>query len=182
MQRALAVLLVSSVVPLAFVWPSPELQRTAAESHADWLRAQVRTPLEGDEHTAFEAALEAAEKASTPSLSVFLQRFVAAYAQQQEGGASLAALLGLSSESPQHIINELQRRLAHVSGWATTPRLTTTLHAATVSSSVRHATGAAPFVAPRMVPHLHVVGLRPLIEGVQHTPVWALSQARPRGP
>ena len=181
-QRGLAVLLVSSLLPMAFVWPAQAVQQhAAAESHADWLRSQVRLSMSATERAAFESALQDATSKQPQALRAFLQHFVDAYAQQEER-PSLAALLGLAKGTHEHVINELQRRLAQVSGWAVVLRMSTALQAASVPAFARSAPDAVLAPTPFVPAALRVVGMQPLLHVGGSALVHALSMARPRAP
>lgn len=181
-QRGLAVLLVSSLLPMAFVWPAQTgQQHAAADSHADWLRSQVRAPMSDTERAAFESALQDATDKQPQALREFLQHFVDAYAQQEER-PSLAALLGVAHGTHEHVINELQRRLAQVSGWAVVPRMSTALQAASVPAFARSTPDAALTPAPFVPVALRAVGMQPLLHMGGRALVHALSMARPRAP
>jgi hypothetical protein len=181
-QRGIAVLLVSSLLPMAVVWPTQGAQQAAvADSHADWLRSQVRTAMSETERAAFESALQAAADKQPQALREFLHHFVDAYVQQG-GTPALANLLGLPDGPHAHVINELQRRLAQVSGWAIVPRLSTALQAASVPAMGRSLIGAALISAPRVPAVLCLVGEQPLLFSDGSALVQVLSMARPRAP
>ncbi len=180
MQRGVVLLLASSL--LAMVWPN-DGARAPSDSHADWLRSQVRVTLDASDQAAFEAALQSAADTQPGALSDFLRHFVDTYVRQ-DAGLPLATVLGLpGGDTHQHALNELQRRLAQQSGWALAPRLTLSLKAAvdgttslrTASPSALFADGLALITQPatRVVwraAQVHAIG--------QHS----LSSARPRAP
>lgn len=183
-QRGLALLLVGSLLPASLVGPSsPDVQRSVSDTHADWLRAQVRTSMSAAERAAFEAALEAATEARPHALRTFLQHFVAAYVDEGGGAASLAALLGLSDGSHEHVVNELQRRRAHLTGWAVVPRLSTLAVSvpATARGLLTH--GAAVLGETRLALRpLRRVGTQPLLRDGANGLAQILSALRPRAP
>ncbi len=181
-QRGIAVLLVSSLLPMAFVWPAQGApQASVADSHAEWLRSQVRAQMSDPARAAFEAALQAASDEKPQALREFLRHFVDAYVKQGES-PSLAALLGLSEGPHAHVINELQRRSAQVSGWAIVPRMSTALQAATVPALGRSLLDAALIPAPLVPAALRLMGEQPLLFSDGSALVQALSMARPRAP
>lgn len=178
--RAVAVLLVTSLLPTAVVWPEQAATHAPSNTHADWVRAQVRTAVEGTDRTAFEAALDTASESAAHSLQDFLRHFAAAYAQQ-DADLSLAELFGVTEGTHERVIDALQRRLAQVSRWAVVLRFSTAWHAGSFSSPRPLATAAtlnAPdlFVVSRgdAVPHVH----RALGRSLRHV----LSALRPRAP
>ena len=179
MQQGVVLLLVSSL--LAMVWPS-DGARATADSHADWLRSQVRVTLDESERAAFEAALQSAADTQPGALPDFLRHFVDSYAQQ---GARLplATVLGVSGNTHQHVLNELQRRMAQQSGWALAPRPTALLKASVDgTTSLRTAppsallTDVPALVAQRA--HRLLWAAIPMRAMAHHT----LSPARPRAP
>jgi len=179
MQHGVVLLLVSSL--LAMVWPN-DGARTTSDSHADWLRSQVRVTLDASEQAAFETALQSAADTQPDALSDFLRHFVDTYVRQ-DAGLSLATVLGLSGDTHQHVLNELQRRLAQQSGWALAPRLTLSLKAAVDgTTSLRTASPSAlladgPALVAQRVAHL-LWTAAPVRAIGQHV----LSPARPRAP
>lgn len=181
MQRALVLLLVSSL--LAMVWPSEGASHTtSSDSHADWLRSQVRVTLDASEQAAFDAALQSAADTEPDALPDFLRHFVDTYAQQG-AGLPLATVLGLSGDTHQHVVNELQRRLAQQSGWALAPRPTLSLKAAVDgTTSLRTASPSALLAdAPRVIAQRALSvqwAAAPLRAIAQHI----LTPARPRAP
>lgn len=181
-HRGLVLLLVSSLLPVTFGEPPQGAQQSAAaEPHAAWLRSQVRTPMSDTERAAFESALQAASDAKPEALHAFLQHFVAAYAQQG-GGVALATLLGLPGGTDQHAVNELQRRLARMSGWAAVPRLSTAPQAVSVSTATRNIVDGAVLAAPLISIPLRVLGTQPALRLEGRALVRALSRIRPRAP
>jgi hypothetical protein len=179
MQQGVVLLLVSSL--LAMVWPS-DGTRATSDSHADWLRSQVRVTLDESEQAAFEAALQSAADTQPGALPDFLRHFVDTYVQQ-DAGLSLATVLGLSGDTHQHVLNELQRRIAQQSGWALAPRPTVSLKAAVDgTTSLRTASPSALLAdVPGLVAHrVHrlLSAAIPMRAVAQHT----LSPARPRAP
>lgn len=181
LQRGLAVLLAGSLLSISVGAAPQGASSAAAEAHADWLRAQVRVHLSNAEQDAFEAALTAAIDAAPGALHAFLQHFMAAYTQQ-DGGPSLAVLLGVTQGSHQHLINELQRRLAQLSGEAVIPRLATALHGTAVPSGARAGADAAVLNVPNILMSRHGLDVRTSLKVSGNTLVHILSLARPRAP
>jgi hypothetical protein len=180
-QRGLALLLVSSLLPVAFMRPAQGVHRSVTTSHADWLRSQVRMQMNDAERTAFEAALQAAIEAEPQALRAFLQHFTATYAKQ-EGRLALTALLGLSSSAPLHIASELERRRAQLSGWAVAPRLSAALPGAPASTVPRGSLQAVVVATAPVLAPLRVLGRSPVLRTGGHALAQVLSAARPRAP
>lgn len=181
MQRGLVLLLASSLLPMVMVWPQ-QAAHAASDSHADRLRSQVRASLDETEYAAFEAALQSAAEAEPRALQDFLQHFVDAYAEHASG-PSLATVLGLSSSVDQHIVNELQRRLAHRSGWALAPRPSLSIQAAADRAVASRMAASAAVLA--MGPALlvpRVAGVLQWADPVTRVFIRVLSTARPRAP
>lgn len=178
--RAVALLLVVSVLPMTFVWPQQSTTPTPAKAHADWLRAQVNMEMDETGQEAFESALREAVEEEAHSLQDFLYHFVAAYAQQGEG-PSLAQLFGVEEGSHEQVADELQRRLAQVSGWATIPRLAMAFKAFT-SSSPRGVVDAVTVPEMRVFVAFRDVAISFVYEPAGDILVRTLSASRPRAP
>lgn len=170
----------ASLLPVALVWPQQTVTRAPTQAHADRVRAQVRAEMDDRTREAFESALQAAVDKGARSLQEFLRDFAAAYTSSPTG-SSLAQLFGVADTAHGQIVDELQRRLAQVSGWAAVPRLTGALQAS-ASSSHRSLTKVAPLPEPhafvaywRTIAHFDAPSLGDIL-------VRTLSASRPRAP
>jgi len=179
--RAVTLLLVTSLLPMAVVWPKQAASRTPAKTHADWLRTQVSAEMDDADRAAFEEALRTAMETDARSLRDFLHHFIAAYVQRAEG-PSLAQLFGVTAGAHGQIIDELQRRLAQVSGWAAVPRVSMALHAASSSSSHRSPSEGAVLPAPHVFIALQAVSVRCCSRVLGSALIRTLSVSQPRAP
>lgn len=179
--RAVAFLLVTSLVPMALVWPKSPTARTPAETHANWLRTQVRAEMDDAGQAAFEAALERAVEAEARSLQDFLRHFIDAYTQRT-AGPSFTQLFGVAGHTHWQVVQELQRRLAQISGWAAVPRLSTALHASSSSPSHRIPFGEAILSLPHVLVTLRAATVRFCSRVLGSALIRALVVAQPRAP
>lgn len=173
-QRSLAVLVIASLLPVAFVSAEREAQRSGP--YADWVRGQLATS-----NTAVEQALAAAASQPAGSLEAFLATFIEAY-EAQGAGASLARVFVDHDLSNEGLIAYLQSRYGGMVSDGVLPRTALIQLTSSVHLSDRQSLAVVP-PADRMcvlqpcVASLGKTGARLFVKPLRL--VWA---AQPLGP
>ena len=114
--RGVAALLLTSLLPVSFAAAFQAAEQTS--SYADWLRAQIRGPLDA----AVAEALDEAADRPAHSLDAFLAAFVDAYEARQPATPLAQRILSLDL-SNEALVAYLESRFNGLVGAAVLPRV-----------------------------------------------------------
>lgn len=122
-----ALLLLGAMLPAFFAPSSHAASGSTSTSYSDWIRSQLRVPVDA----AFDRALEEAMASRTHSFEAFAAAFLTAYESHRPGESAARAFVDRDI-SRDALIAYLQRRYTEIGGEAVLLRLR--IAAASISS------------------------------------------------